>query len=91
MIKLGVAAVTEKFEEAFRLIRKLGHDEEFKKEHYRDWPIFRELRKQPGFSVCYRDIYSDDFEQATVVAAGPTIEVSPKQLPAPLNSSDSIT
>jgi len=88
IIKLGVAALTEKFEEAFRVMRKLGHDEEFKKESYRDWPIFRELRKQPGFSACYREVYAEDFEQATVVSNAPSVEVLPKQLPAPSSSAD---
>lgn len=69
LIKLGVAVLTENFEEAFRLMKKLGHDDEFKKENYRDWPIFRELRKQPNFPVCYHEIYKEDYEQATVVSA----------------------
>jgi hypothetical protein len=66
IIKLGVAALSDKFDEAPRLMRKLGHDEEFKKEFYRDWPIFRELRKQPNFLSCYREIYGEDLEQVTV-------------------------
>ena len=78
IIKLGVSVLIDKFEEVFRIMRKLGHDEEFKKESYRDWPIFRELRKQPGFSTCYREIYAEDFEQATVVSAAPSVETPAK-------------
>ncbi|MCX6880526.1 MAG: hypothetical protein NTW21_42980 [Verrucomicrobia bacterium] len=88
IIKLGVAALTEKHDGAFCIMRKLGHDEEFKKESYREWPVFSELRKHPGFLACYRDVYSEDFEQTTVVSTGPTAEVSLKQLPAPSSGSE---
>jgi len=70
LIKLGVAALMDDYQNAFRLMRKLGHDEDFKRDSYRDWPIFKELRKQPGFADCYREIYSEDFNRATVVATG---------------------
>ena len=72
MIKLGVAVLTDKFEDAFRFMRKLSHDDEFKKENYRDWPIFRELRKHAEFLTSYRDIYGEDFDQATVISEEPS-------------------
>jgi hypothetical protein len=82
IIKLGVTVLSDKYDEAFRLMRKLGHDDEIKKEIYRDWPIFRELRKQPGFSPCYCEIYGEDFEQATVVSTGPSVAAASKIDPA---------
>jgi hypothetical protein len=71
LIELGVATLRDQYDEAFRLIRKLGHDDGFKKECYRDWPIFRELRKQPGFLTCYKEVYGENFEVTTVVSTTP--------------------
>ncbi|MEI8044734.1 MAG: hypothetical protein WCL11_25205, partial [Verrucomicrobiota bacterium] len=71
LIQLGVATLRDQYDEAYRLMQKLGHDDDFKKENYRDWPIFRELRKQAGFLTCYKEVYREDFEVATVVSTGP--------------------
>ncbi|MFO1514947.1 MAG: hypothetical protein U1F83_18910 [Verrucomicrobiota bacterium] len=78
-IKLAVAVLQDRFDDAIPLIRKLRHEPVFKKEFYQDWPIFRGLRKEARFLACYKEIYGEEFAHHTVVstkADGPALPTS---------------
>jgi hypothetical protein len=61
LLKLGVAVLRDDFQTAVKIIPKVSLDENFKKENFALWPIFREIRKAPEFRVTYKDVYSEEF------------------------------
>jgi len=65
--KLAVATLQDDFERCYQLIRHLQHDKDFHKPFYKDWPIFRELRKQDDFRKLYQECYGEPLavEQTT--------------------------
>lgn len=60
--KLAVAVLKDKFDEAFRLMKRLKHDESFLKAFYTEWPLFRDLRRQEAFSSVYEECYGEPFK-----------------------------
>ncbi len=65
--KLAVAVLHDDFEKCYTLVKRLKDDPEFHKTSYKDWPIFRELRRQKEFQDLYRECYNEDLtvEQTT--------------------------
>lgn len=59
--RLAVVVLREKWDEAFALMRRLKDDPEFKKAAYKDWPLFKQLRKAEGFSAVYEECYGESF------------------------------
>jgi hypothetical protein len=43
-------------------MRKLKHDESFHKAYYKDWPLFRSLRKNTAFPSVYEECYGEPFK-----------------------------
>lgn len=76
--KLAVAVLKERYDEAYGLMRRLKHDESFLKTHYRDWPLFKELRKQEAFTTVYEECYGEPFklQQKTQEDKKETVEQS---------------
>ncbi len=59
--KIGVAVLKENYDEAYSLMRKLKNDNTFLKSFYKDWPLFKEFRKQENFSSVYEECYGETF------------------------------
>jgi predicted 3-demethylubiquinone-9 3-methyltransferase (glyoxalase superfamily) len=59
--KLAVAVLKEEYVEAFILMKRLMHDESFHKTAYKDWPLFKELRKEEEFALIYEQCYGEPF------------------------------
>jgi hypothetical protein len=59
--KIAIAVLTENYEEAYSLMRKLKNDERFLKTFYKDWPLFKEFRKQDNFASVYEECYKEQF------------------------------
>lgn len=61
--KLAVVVLEEKYNVAYTLMRQLKHDELlFPKTSYKDWPLFKEFRKQPDFASVYEECYGEPFK-----------------------------
>lgn len=52
-----VAVLKDDFDEAAKLMKKIGTDGLIKRHEYIDWPIFRDFRKSTEFSTVYREIF----------------------------------
>ena len=42
-------------------MKRIGIDGEIKEHDYKEWPIFRELRKRPEFLASYQEIFGKPF------------------------------
>jgi hypothetical protein len=60
-ICLGVALRHDNYDDAVTLMRRIGKSDEVKEHDYKDWPIFREFRKQPDFLTTYEEIFGKPF------------------------------
>ena len=52
--------VAEKVYEKMRLIG--NNNEELTPEHYRQWPIFKEIRKEKEFAKVFKEIFDEELE-----------------------------
>ncbi|RYZ88492.1 MAG: hypothetical protein EOP04_09280, partial [Proteobacteria bacterium] len=68
-LKIGELLIREEFSAACAIVRKLAQDQEWDRQHYEEWPIFREFVKQQEFLEVYRDAYSEDFLRKVTSAA----------------------
>lgn len=59
---LAKAALSGEFALAAKYMRQGGHNGPYTKEQYRDWPVFRELRKTPEFANTYLQVFGHSFE-----------------------------
>lgn len=59
--RLAVATLHDEFPAAFRHMRRLKHEDQFHKVYYKEWPVFRELRKHPDFPSVYQECYGEQF------------------------------
>ena len=55
-------------------MRRLVHDEEFRKEAYREWPLFKGLRKAEGFKDVYKECYDEEFPAKESVSKSEDVE-----------------
>ena len=76
--KLAVEVLNENYDAAYNLMKRLKHDESFHKAYYKDWPLFRELRKQTAFTSVYEDCYGEPFkvQQKTEEGKPSTVELA---------------
>lgn len=68
-LKIGELLIRDDFSGACAIVRKLAQDQGWDRKHYEEWPIFRELVKQPEFLETYREIYAEDFLRKVTSAA----------------------
>ena len=73
--RLADAALAEDWPRAVKVMKRIGRDGPVDKTDYRDWPLFREFRKQEGFISAYEEIFGEAFSSKS--------EVKTKDLPAP--------
>lgn len=72
--KLADAVLAEDWPKSLKMMRRIGKEGAVDQSDYRDWPLFRELRKQPEFLETYAEIFGLPFPVKT--------EVKKKELPA---------
>lgn len=71
-LRLAVAVVEEKYDNAADLMRKIGKEGELVRDFgYAKWPIFREFRKSPQFLKAYHDIYGIEFADRSPTGSSP--------------------
>ncbi len=61
--KICVFIIKEEFSEAIELMAKVIDD--IDKNSYHEWPIFKQLRKSKAFKVNYKEIYEEEFKEAS--------------------------
>ncbi len=59
--KLAVMVLQDKWNEVYRIMRRLKHDNNFSKSHYKEWPLFKKLREEPDFLEVYKECYRETF------------------------------
>lgn len=60
--RLAVLVLEEKYNIAYTLMRRLKNDDSFLKTYYKDWPLFKDFRKQESFSSVYEECYGEPFK-----------------------------
>ncbi|MGE3959470.1 MAG: hypothetical protein AB7H96_22335 [Vicinamibacterales bacterium] len=64
--QLCVAALRRDFPLAIVQMRILGQAAGPKKEGFRDWPVFRELRREKEFQAAFVDVFGEPFATVTI-------------------------
>lgn len=61
--KLSKAILIDDFETAYRLMKKIGKDEdEMPKVGYQEWPLFLKIREEKDFQELFQEIYEENYE-----------------------------
>jgi hypothetical protein len=61
IFKLAVAVIKDEFKNANALIKRIGDSKELSKNDYREWPLFKKLRKEISFQETFKEIFNEDF------------------------------
>jgi hypothetical protein len=61
--KLGLCVLNDRFPEATALVEEIGDCEDMKPEYYRDWPLFKELRKRPQFRTSFARVFGKPWDE----------------------------
>lgn len=59
--KIGVTVLRNDFNSAYDYMKRLKHNPEFHRAFYKDWPIFKKLRREEKFKDVYKECYDEDF------------------------------
>ncbi len=61
--KLAKAVLVDDFDNAYKIMRKIGKDEEEMEQFgYQEWPLFQEIREEDQFKEVYKEIYGVEYE-----------------------------
>jgi hypothetical protein len=65
--KLANAVLRDDFEEAYKIIKQIGkNDADIDKDAYREWPLFKELRKSPEFAALFEQVFGEELNKFIV-------------------------
>jgi hypothetical protein len=64
--KLACAALRDDIETVLQLMAQMGNDGEINKHFYREWPLFREVRKSKQFAAKFEEIFGEPFTAITI-------------------------
>lgn len=59
--QLAVMVLQDKWDEVYRIMRRLKHDNSFQKSNYKEWPLFKKLREEPDFLEVCQKCYGETF------------------------------
>ena len=71
--KLAVAVLQDKYEDAAKLMIKIGKKGEVSREDYSSWPLFIDFRKSEEFLKTYRKLFGKDFIVTAVETDRPKV------------------
>ncbi|WP_353931744.1 hypothetical protein WJM97_03930 [Okeanomitos corallinicola TIOX110] len=75
--KLANAVLIDNFDDAYQIMKKIGNNSKMiSKIHYREWPIFREFRKSQQFLQGYEEVFSEPFDQPSLLNEEPLMPLS---------------
>lgn len=61
--KLSKAILLDDFETVYRLMKKIGKDQdEISQESYKEWPLFNTIRQEEKFKEIYKEIFDEEYE-----------------------------
>lgn len=69
--QLAELVLTEKYEHAAKVMRKIGNDSYPHKADYLHWPLFRDFRKTEQFSTAFKAVFGDDTHDEQMPTAEP--------------------
>jgi hypothetical protein len=75
--RLANAVLRDDFKNAIQLAKELGKDGEIDRHQYRDWPLFKELRKSAEFETLFESIFGEPLNRITVKDSQPKPDGSP--------------
>lgn len=78
--RLADAVLREDWPGAAKLVSRIGADGVVSALDYRDWPLFREFRKQDAFLDAYRSTFGDDFSKRSEKAQESVPESEKREL-----------
>lgn len=73
--RLAAHVLDEDWAKAVESMKRIGPEGVVTKAYYRDWPLFRDFRKQASFLETYETVFGEPFPAS--------VQVSPAQSPAP--------
>jgi hypothetical protein len=59
--KLALAVLRDDHEVVLQLMSQIGSDGEMNKHFYREWPLFREIRKSKEFGAKFEEVFGEPF------------------------------
>lgn len=71
--RLAEAVLRENYKKAFKLVRSIGAHGEIDLAAYREWPLFREFRKQKELETVIREIFSEPLNKVSVKDEAPCL------------------
>ena len=85
--KIAIATLKDNFYAVCEIMKRLKHDSDFHAAFYRDWPLFRKLRKQDSFLTTFEECYGKPFTEQQTTTDDKTAEqdestVSPEGTPS---------
>jgi hypothetical protein len=64
--KMARDVLLDDFDAAMQIMDRIGVSGEIDKHHYREWPLFREIRKSKEFAAKFEQIFGEPFIAITV-------------------------
>jgi len=59
--KLAFEIISENYEEAYLLMKKIGKNGNVSKTEYKQWPLFKKIREKKEFKKVYKEIFKEDY------------------------------
>ncbi|MEO8050539.1 MAG: hypothetical protein ABI833_09010 [Acidobacteriota bacterium] len=66
VFKLAEAVLRDDFKRASDLVKRIGRTNTMTLGMYREWPLFRELRKQPEFEMVIFEVFGEPLNKITI-------------------------
>jgi len=60
--KLAYEVLTDNYEKAYHLMKKIGKNGDVDKSDYKEWPLFISIRKEEKFKTTYKSIFREDYK-----------------------------
>ncbi|WP_343633656.1 hypothetical protein [Fluviicola sp.] len=59
--KLAHAVLTEKYDEAYLIMKKIGNNGDVDRSDYKEWPLFTKIRDEKKFKETYKKIFNEEY------------------------------
>lgn len=75
-LQLGVAALRNDEGKVISLMESIGRAERPGKLGYREWPVFKDMRKNDAFQKAFQDVFGEPLLETKVVSQSPTVTIA---------------
>lgn len=59
--KLAYEVLSDNYENAYKLMRKIGDNGDVDRSNYKEWPLFSKIRNEKEFTDTYKEIFEEEF------------------------------